>query len=209
MKIRTANQTTSRATLLALLLVSALTISGCATKKFVAMASMLRIRDWQALNRRSRAIKNAFRTPEMNCVPWMAKPRRPAGLAARLAPRLVRPAPRRERLSPGQGQVFVRGCSFGCGRDFKLNSDDLSDSAKGELDSLASRLKADNRNVFLEIEGHTDSSGPEAFNLVLGQRRAESVRRYLNGNHSIPLHRMSVITYGGNQAFSRQQHPGW
>ena len=64
------------------------------------------------------------------------------------------------------------------------------------LDNLAARLKSDNRNVFLEIEGHTDSSGPEGYNLVLGQRRAEAVRRYLNGNHSIPLHRMSVITYG-------------
>ncbi|HVR30200.1 MAG TPA: OmpA family protein, partial [Thermoanaerobaculia bacterium] len=39
-------------------------------------------------------------------------------------------------------------------------------------------------------------SGPEDYNLMLGEQRAESVRRYLNMEHGIPLHRMSVISYG-------------
>ncbi len=79
--------------------------------------------------------------------------------------------------------------------NFALNSDKLTDSARGKLDDLAYSLKTDNANVYLEIEGHTDSTGPESHNLALGLRRAEAVRRYLS-QQGIPLHRMSVISYG-------------
>jgi len=72
----------------------------------------------------------------------------------------------------------------------------LNPEASAALDAFAEALKAENKNVYIEIQGHTDSSGPEDFNLQLGERRAESVRRYLNLQHGIPLHRMSVISYG-------------
>ena len=53
-----------------------------------------------------------------------------------------------------------------------------------------------NEEVFIEIQGHTDSIGSEKYNLRLGEARAESVRRYLNSQHGLPLHRLSVISYG-------------
>jgi outer membrane protein OmpA-like peptidoglycan-associated protein len=56
-------------------------------------------------------------------------------------------------------------------------------------------LKAENQNVYLEIQGHTDSVGPEEYNFRLGLERAETVRRYLSES-GIPLHRISVISYG-------------
>jgi outer membrane protein OmpA-like peptidoglycan-associated protein len=80
--------------------------------------------------------------------------------------------------------------------NFAFESDALSAEARSSLDDLATRLKKDNAGVYLEIEGHTDSSGPEAHNMQLGLRRAEAVRRYLNSEHGIPLHRMSVISFG-------------
>jgi outer membrane protein OmpA-like peptidoglycan-associated protein len=79
---------------------------------------------------------------------------------------------------------------------FGLSKSDLSDEAKKALDDLASKLKSENANVYLEIQGHTDSSGPEEFNLELGRKRAEAVRGYLNATHGIPLHKMSVISFG-------------
>ncbi|MCZ6600667.1 MAG: OmpA family protein [Acidobacteria bacterium] len=79
---------------------------------------------------------------------------------------------------------------------FAFESDALADEAKASLDDLATRLKKDNVSVYLEIEGHTDSSGPEPYNMQLGLRRAEAVRRYLNSEQGVPLHRMSVISYG-------------
>jgi outer membrane protein OmpA-like peptidoglycan-associated protein len=79
---------------------------------------------------------------------------------------------------------------------FPFEQAELTDDSKQALDAVAQQLKSDNKNVYVEIQGHTDSSGPEAVNLSLGERRAEAVRRYLNMEHGIPLHRMSVISYG-------------
>lgn len=73
---------------------------------------------------------------------------------------------------------------------------DLGDEARSALDELASRLKTENRNVYLEIQGHTDATGPESYNLKLGEERAEAACRYLNMEHGIPLHRMATISYG-------------
>ncbi len=71
----------------------------------------------------------------------------------------------------------------------------LSSDAKSALDAFAEQLKTDNKNVYIEIQGHTDNRGTSAYNLHLGQERAEAVRDYLN-QAGIPLHRMNVISYG-------------
>jgi outer membrane protein OmpA-like peptidoglycan-associated protein len=80
--------------------------------------------------------------------------------------------------------------------NFSFNGDKLSDEMKKALDEFAAKVKTDNRNVFIEIQGHTDSIGTPEFNLALGQARAEAVRRYLAMQGGIALHRMSVISYG-------------
>lgn len=79
---------------------------------------------------------------------------------------------------------------------FKLGSATLTDEAKAALDEFANRVKALDRGVWLEIQGHTDSTGSESFNHQLGFDRAEAVRAYLSQSHSIPLARMSTISYG-------------
>jgi outer membrane protein OmpA-like peptidoglycan-associated protein len=79
---------------------------------------------------------------------------------------------------------------------FPFEKAELTENSREALDEVAQQLKADDKNVYIEIQGHTDSSGAEATNLALGERRAEAVRRYLNMEHGIPLHRMSVISYG-------------
>ncbi len=79
---------------------------------------------------------------------------------------------------------------------FGLNQADLSGEAKAALDAFAELIRIEGASVFIEIQGHTDSQGSEAFNIDLGGRRAESVRRYLSSAHDFPLHRMSVISYG-------------
>ena len=78
---------------------------------------------------------------------------------------------------------------------FNNANNSLSPEAQQRLSELAQRLKAENRNVYLEIQGHTDSSGSAAANERLGQERAESVRRFLS-TQGIPLNRMSTISYG-------------
>ena len=79
---------------------------------------------------------------------------------------------------------------------FGFENTELTDEAATALDDLGTRLAEKNDSVYLEIQGHTDASGPEEYNQVLGEERAESVRRYLNMKHQIPLHRMATISYG-------------
>jgi len=78
---------------------------------------------------------------------------------------------------------------------FGFDQSKLSDEATAALDDFASKLKSDNANVYVEIQGYTDSIGTDEYNLKLGQERAEAVRRYLN-SVGVPLNRMSTISYG-------------
>jgi len=78
---------------------------------------------------------------------------------------------------------------------FGFNKADIGPKAKEILDNLVAQLKADNKNVYIEIQGYTDSVGTEQYNMKLGLERAEAVRRYLS-EAGIPLHRMSTISYG-------------
>jgi len=72
----------------------------------------------------------------------------------------------------------------------------LPDDAKSKLDQMVTRLKADPKGAFFEIEGHTDNVGDKVYNEKLGMERAEAVKRYLYEQHQIPLHKMNVISYG-------------
>src|SRR5438874_9158230 len=78
---------------------------------------------------------------------------------------------------------------------FPVAQHGLSPEAEQRLSELADRLKSENRNVYLEIQGHTDSRGAAAYNETLGQERADAVRRYLN-QQGVALNRMSTISYG-------------
>ena len=79
---------------------------------------------------------------------------------------------------------------------FKLGKAELPADATGALDSMVSQLKADKKNVWVEIEGHTDNTGDNVMNEKLGMARAEAVKRYLYEHHQIPLHKINVISYG-------------
>jgi peptidoglycan-associated lipoprotein len=83
---------------------------------------------------------------------------------------------------------------------FGFDTSELSPEAEQALDEFAGQLKQENKNIYLEIQGHTDSVGSEKYNEELGLLRAEAVRRYLNQEHAIPLHRINVISYGETAA---------
>ncbi len=78
---------------------------------------------------------------------------------------------------------------------FPVDKAALSDEAKAKLGQLASQLKADNKNVYLEIQGFTDSTGSEEGNLRLGEARAKAAYRYLH-EQGVAAGRMATISYG-------------
>jgi peptidoglycan-associated lipoprotein len=78
---------------------------------------------------------------------------------------------------------------------FGFDKADISPKAKEVLDNLVDQLKAENKNVYIEIQGYTDSVGNPQYNMKLGFERAEAVRRYLS-QEGIPLHRLNTISYG-------------
>jgi len=81
---------------------------------------------------------------------------------------------------------------------FDTNSSALSSGVQTQLSELASTLIAENENVYLEIQGYTDSTGDQEYNEWLGQRRADSVRRYLH-TQGVALDRMATISYGEDE----------
>jgi peptidoglycan-associated lipoprotein len=79
---------------------------------------------------------------------------------------------------------------------FPVHGAQLSAEAKTRLMDFVQKLKTDNRNVYLEIQGHTDNTGSKAANMRLGETRAEAVRLFMN-QQGVALNRMATISYGG------------
>ena len=82
------------------------------------------------------------------------------------------------------------------GVHFGFDESNLSEEARSALSIFVGELADHGPDIYVEIQGHTDDIGPDEYNLRLGAERADSVRRFLNQEAGLPLHRMSVISYG-------------
>ena len=78
---------------------------------------------------------------------------------------------------------------------FPVDSSKLSAEAQTRLMDFVQKLKTDNRNVYVEIQGHTDATGTPPVNQKLGEDRAEAVRLFMN-QQGVALNRMATISYG-------------
>lgn len=79
---------------------------------------------------------------------------------------------------------------------FAFDSSVLSAESRGTLDRLGQCLRG--QGVPLVVEGHCDERGTTEYNLALGQRRADSVKRYLTGL-GVPPSRVRTVSYGEEQ----------
>ncbi len=82
------------------------------------------------------------------------------------------------------------------GVTFAFNSADLNAQFFPVLDKVAATLAEYNKTV-IEVAGHTDSVGSDAYNLQLSDRRANSVAAYL-ASHGVDRSRM--VTVGAGEA---------
>ncbi len=97
-----------------------------------------------------------------------------------------------------QGKLLFKEILKNDQAKFKFDSFELSAEAKAALDMFVQKLVEENRGVYLEIQGHTDSTGGESYNLLLGRKRAEAVMEYFYKQYHIPLHRMQVFSFGSS-----------
>ena len=79
--------------------------------------------------------------------------------------------------------------------NFHFDSYALTPEARAQLDQLAAQLRG-RTDFILEIEGFADYVGSVAYNNQLTERRAETVRRYLAEQYSIPVYRTHDLGFG-------------
>jgi outer membrane protein OmpA-like peptidoglycan-associated protein len=80
---------------------------------------------------------------------------------------------------------------------FDHNSAVVKSQFRGALDNVAATL-GEYPSTYIDIYGHTDSTGSDAYNQGLSERRAASVADYLAGRGVVRA-RMATLGYGESQ----------
>ena len=93
-------------------------------------------------------------------------------------------------------RIFREGSSIILhGVEFEFNSAKLRPESYPVLDEAA-RILTMHPEIDVEVQGHTDNIGSDAYNLKLSQKRAEAVRDYLIDKHMIEPVRLIPVGYG-------------
>jgi len=98
------------------------------------------------------------------------------------------PKPIAPAIFKGEKTLVLEGVTF------ESNSDRLTKESEGILDKVAASL-SEFPDLRIEVAGHTDSQGSEAFNMKLSERRAASVKAYLVGK-GVRAENLSPKGYG-------------
>ena len=81
---------------------------------------------------------------------------------------------------------------------FKFDSATLTDEGKAALDEVAGTVTS-NPDALLVLEGHTDNMGDHEYNIRLGERRIEAVKRYLAVDKGVPVYKIEEISFGSEK----------
>ena len=91
---------------------------------------------------------------------------------------------------------------------FGFDKSDLSQDALDDLDAHAKYLSSV-RSAKVRLEGHADERGTRAYNLALGERRANSVARYLV-IQGVNRTQIETVSYGEERPLSLSRDDnGW
>lgn len=78
---------------------------------------------------------------------------------------------------------------------FKFDSAKLDPKFQADLEEIATTLQKTPDAVVI-LEGRTDARGDKDYNVRLGERRVEAVKRYLAVDMGVPVYRMHEISFG-------------
>lgn len=85
---------------------------------------------------------------------------------------------------------------------FTFDSWTLTEEGMQSLAGNAEWIKA-NPNARLKIGGHCDERGTQAYNMVLGEKRAKTTRNYL-AELGVGANRLAVVSYGKERPFCKE-----
>lgn len=71
--------------------------------------------------------------------------------------------------------------------------------------NVHAKYMLDHPNISLRINGHTDERGGREYNIALGERRAQSVERFLE-TKGVPANRLAAISFGKEQPISLESN---
>ena len=89
------------------------------------------------------------------------------------------------------------------GITFPVDRYDIQPQFQSTLDQVAQTLSSYNQ-TYIDVLGHTDSTGSDAYNQTLSDRRAQSVADYLAG-HGVTRARIGVRGYGESQPIASNE----
>lgn len=113
-------------------------------------------------------------------------------------------------------KVCVAGCAQGCGDCeacklitfdkifFDLDKSVLRPAGREECDRVVKYMN-ENPDVDVLVQGHCCDLASDAYNVGLGQRRADSVKRYLT-EHGIAGSRIKAVSFGERQPWQPLEH---
>ena len=78
---------------------------------------------------------------------------------------------------------------------FKFDSDKIDNKYQSEIESIA-EMVSKNADALVVLEGRTDSRGDTDYNVKLGERRIESVKRLLAVDMGVPVYKIHQISFG-------------
>jgi outer membrane protein OmpA-like peptidoglycan-associated protein len=96
---------------------------------------------------------------------------------------------------PSEGEIEVRLTNDIL---FDVDSSSLRPESRATLRDLANNFRQYTDINIIDVEGHTDSTGTDDYNLRLSDRRADSVRDFLV-SEGVPGNRISARGYGETQ----------
>jgi outer membrane protein OmpA-like peptidoglycan-associated protein len=81
---------------------------------------------------------------------------------------------------------------------FKFDSAKIDQTYMAVLDEVAAAV-SQNPDAFVVLEGRTDATGDKDYNVKLGERRIEAVRRYLAVEKGVPIYKIHEISFGSEK----------
>lgn len=96
-----------------------------------------------------------------------------------------------ERVGEGINVTFNSGVLFG------FDKSDLTATAQQNIQQLAQVLNK-YPDTYVRVEGHTDTTGTDAYNMNLSQKRAQAVATYLQ-SQNVAGSRIQTYWYGAHQ----------